>query len=227
MAAKSKWTRPRREKVRKIEARLRELHGPKRNQPHGDPVAELVRTILSQHTSDLNRDRAYDSLRAALPSWEQVRDAAPQEVEDAVRPGGLAGSKAPRIQAALAAAGDPIDLDWLADAPRDQAMGFLTSLPGVGRKTAACVMLFTFNRPEIPVDVHVERVGKRLGLFRPKASSEEAHDLIQTMVEPDDGFEFHMNLIGHGRTICRPKPRCGECPLTRMCVYYREGGPER
>jgi endonuclease-3 len=119
------------------------------------------------------------------------------------------------------AEGEP-DLDWLADAPRDEAMAFLESLPGVGRKTAACVMIFTYDRPEIPVDVHVKRVGERLGLFRPGAPFEEAHDEMLAITPPEDAYEFHMNLIEHGRRICRPHPRCGECQLRRMCPYWRE-----
>ena len=104
-------------------------------------------------------------------------------------------------------------------------MEFLTGLPGVGRKTAACVQVFTWNRPEIPVDVHVYRIGGRLGLFRPNASFEEAHDELLALVDPEDSYEFHMNLIRHGRNLCRPKPSCGECALRRMCPYGRGPGP--
>jgi len=192
------------------------------NQPHGHPIAELVRTVLSQNTSDGNRDRAYGRLRERFPTWEGVRDAPVEEVIEALRPGGLANTKAPRIQAILRELDDHPDLDWLEDAPRDEAIGFLVALPGVGRKTAACVMIFTFDRPEIPVDTHVYRVGTRLGLFRQGASFEEAHDEILRMVDPEDAYEFHINLIRHGRAICRPRPHCDECELLRMCPHGRE-----
>jgi endonuclease III len=143
------------------------------------------------------------------------------EVAEAIRPGGLSATKAPRIKEALGGCGDPIDLSWLRDAPRCEAIGFLTSLPGVGRKTAACVLLFSFDRPEIPVDTHVYRVGGRLGLFRDRASFEEAHDEMLRVVDPEDAYELHINLIRHGRAICRPRPRCEQCALRRMCPYGR------
>jgi endonuclease III len=216
------WTRPRRARVRAIRDRLRETYGRPVNQPHGHPIAELVRTVLSQNTSDGNRDRAYDRLRQRFPTWEGVRDAPVDDVIEALRPGGLANTKAPRIQAILSELGEHPDLDWLEDAPREEALVFLTDLPGVGRKTAACVMIFTFDRPEIPVDTHVYRVGTRLGLFRPGASFDEAHDEILKMVDPEDAYEFHINLIRHGRAVCKAqRPRCDGCPLLRMCPYGR------
>jgi endonuclease-3 len=216
------WRRPRRRRVLAIRDRLRAMYGLPRNHPHGDPVHELVLTILSQNTSDTNRDVAYAGLRARFRSWEEVRDAPTEELTDAIRPGGLAPTKAPRIQAALRELGDPIDLEWLRDAPRDAALGYLTSLPGVGRKTAACVMIFAFDRPEIPVDTHVHRVGGRLGLFRAGASFDEAHDEMRAITPPEDAYELHMNLIAHGRRLCRPaRPLCDECALSRMCPYRR------
>ena len=215
------WRRPRRARIRAIRDRLRELYGRPVNQPHGQPIAELVRTVLSQNTSDGNRDRAYDRLRERFPTWEEVRDAPVEDVIEALRPGGLANTKAPRIQEILRQLDDHPDLDWLSDAPRDEAISYLVALPGVGRKTAACVMIFTFDRPEIPVDTHVYRVGTRLGLFRPRASFEEAHDEILRMVDPADAYEFHINLIRHGRRVCRPRPKCSECALLRMCPHGR------
>lgn len=220
--------------MRAIRDRLRELYGRPVNRPHGDPVHELVLTILSQNTSDTNRDVAYAGLRAAFGSWEAVRDAPTAELEEAIRPGGLAPTKAPRIQAVLEAISQPGDgaegeaerpvasLGWLRDAPRAEALEFLTSLPGVGRKTAACVLIFSFGRPEIPVDTHVMRVGTRLGLLRPGASFAEAHDEMLRITPPEDAYELHMNLIAHGRALCKAsRPRCGECPLRRMCPYGR------
>ncbi len=207
--------------MRAIRDRLREMYGQPVNEPHGDAIAELVRTVLSQHTNDRNRDRAFDSLRERLPTWEEVRDAPVREVEEGIRPGGLARQKAPRIQAILEQLGEEPDLDWLRSVPREEALAYLTSLPGVGRKTAACVLIFTWDIPEIPVDVHVYRVGGRLGLFPPKASFERAHDEMMAIVDPVDAYELHMNLIQHGRQVCRPTPRCGECELRRMCPWYR------
>lgn len=215
------WRRPPRRRVRAIRDRLRELYGRPVNRPHRDPIGELIRTILSQNTNDRNRDVAFERLRERFVSWEAVRDAPPEEVADAIRPGGLSATKAPRIQAVLEQLGDPPDLGWLERAPRRQSLDFLTSLPGVGRKTAACVLIFSFGIPEIPVDVHVHRVGGRLGLFRRRAPFEEAHDELMAVVDPADAYELHINLIEHGRAVCRPRPRCGECALRRMCPYYR------
>jgi len=218
------WRRPPRRRVRAIRDRLRELYGRPVNEPHGHPIAELVRTILSQNTNDTNRDVAYARLRERFPTWEDVRDAPTAAVEAAIRPGGLSATKAPRIQEVLRLIGeDEPDLDWLAHAPRDEAIDFLESLPGVGRKTAACVMIFALGRPEIPVDTHVYRVGGRLGLFPLRASFERAHDEMLRITDPPDAYELHINLIRHGRAICRPRPRCTECGLRRMCPFYRRG----
>jgi endonuclease III len=236
--ATSGWKQPRKQRVRAIRDRLRELYGRPVQRPHQRPIEELVRTILSQNTSDTNRDVAFERLRTRFPTWEEVRDAPLDEVADAIRPGGLAPQKAPRIQAALreitsrpapgreaaeAERGD-LDLSWLAHAPREQALDFLMSLPGVGRKTAACVLLFSFGRPEIPVDTHVHRVGGRLGLFPAGTSLERAHDEMLAIVDPEDAYELHINLIRHGRAVCRPRPRCDQCALRRMCPYWRRLG---
>ena len=215
------WRRPSRRRVLAIRDRLRELYGRPVNQPHGHPIAELVRTVLSQNTNDRNRDVAYNRLRERFPTWEAVRDAPTDEVEAAIKPGGLSATKAPRIQEILDLLGEHPDLDWLAEAPREEALSYLDDLPGVGRKTAACVMIFAFGRPEIPVDTHVHRVGGRLGLFRLGAPFEEAHDEMLAITPPEDAYELHVNLIQHGRAVCRPKPRCGECGLRRMCPWYK------
>jgi endonuclease-3 len=219
--SRAAWRRPRRERVRAIRDRLREMYGRPVNHPHGHPIAELVRTVLSQNTSDGNRDRAFDRMRERFPTWEEVRDAPVEELIDALRPGGLANTKAPRIQEILRRLGDTPDLDWLEGAPRSEAIDYLLALPGVGRKTAACVMIFTWGRPEIPVDTHVHRVGMRLGLFRPGVTFDEAHDQVLRFVDPADAYELHINLIRHGRAVCRPRPRCGECALLRMCPHGR------
>ncbi len=207
--------------MRAIRNRLRDLYGRPVNHPHGHPIAELIRTVLSQNTSDRNRDVAYERLRDRFPTWEAVRDAPTDEVVDAIRPGGLANTKAPRIQAILRRLDSHPDLDWLVASPREQAIDFLTSLPGVGRKTAACVLIFAFGRPEIPVDTHVHRVGQRLGLLPEGVSFDDAHDEIRRVVDPEDAYELHVNLIRHGRAVCRPRPRCEDCGLRRMCPYLR------
>lgn len=222
MLAAMSWKRPRRARVRAIRDRLRELYGRPVARPHGEPIEELVRTVLSQNTNDRNRDVAYERLRARFPAWDQVRDADVGDIEDAIRPGGLANTKGPRIQEILRSLGND-DLQWLREAPRDDAIAFLVALPGVGRKTAACVLIFSFGRPEIPVDTHVHRVGKRLGLISPTASFEQAHDELRSIVDPEDAWELHINLIAHGRAVCRPRPRCEECGLRRMCPYWRDG----
>lgn len=217
------WRRPSRGRVRAIRDRLRETYGSRRNDPHGDPVHELVLTILSQNTNDNNRDVAYRRLRDRFGDWRAVRDAPTAEVIEAIRPGGLANTKAPRIQRVLGELGPDPELEWVRRAPRAEVIDYLTSLSGVGRKTAACVMIFALDRPEIPVDTHVHRVGGRLGLFPPRIALEAAHDEMLAITDPADAYELHLNLIAHGRTTCRPRPRCGECSLARMCVAKRLG----
>ena len=221
------WRRPDRRRVRAIRDRLREMYGQPVNEPHGHPIAELIKTVLSQHTNDRNRDRAFAALRERFPSGRRSATLPSEEIEEAIRPGGLGVQKAPRIQAILERLGEPPDLDWTETAPREESLEFLLSLPGVGRKTAACVLIFTWGIPEIPVDVHVHRVGGRLGLFPATASFERAHDEMLAIVDPADAYELHMNLIRHGRTLCRPRPRCGECALRRMCPWYRRERGER
>jgi endonuclease-3 len=210
--------------VRAIRDRLRELYGRPVNHPHGHPFAEVVGTVLSHNTNDRNRDVAYERLRERFPTWEEVRDAPVERVIEAIQPGGLSLTKGPRIQEILRQLpleDDEPSLDWLADADRDEALAFLVELPGVGRKTAACVMIFALGRPEIPVDTHVHRVGGRLGLFPEKGNFELAHDEMLAITDPEDAYELHMNLITHGRRVCRPRPRCDQCALRRMCPYYR------
>src|ERR671914_1310665 len=173
--AKSTWKRPDRRRLRRIRDRLRDTYGRPVLRPHEAPIDELVLTVLSQNTNDRNRDVAYGRLRERFASWAWVRDAPVTEIEEAIRPGGLAPTKAVRIQEILRALGED-DLAWMETAPVAEGRDYLTSLPGVGRKTAACVLLFSYGLPDVPVDTHVYRVGTRLGLFRPGASFEEMHD---------------------------------------------------
>src|SRR4051812_9420996 len=189
MAARTDWRRPDRRKLRAIRDRLREAYGKPVERSHGAPVDELILTVLSQNTNDRNRDVAYQRLTARFDSWADVRDADVGEVEEAIRPGGLAPTKAVRIQEILRALGDD-DLSDLADKPLADARAELCALPGVGRKTAACVLMFSFGRPDIPVDTHVYRVGTRLGLFRPGAPLDEAHDELLRIVDAEDAHEI-------------------------------------
>lgn len=217
----SDWKRADRRKLRAIRDRLRHAYGRPLLRPHGRPIDELILTVLSQNTNDRNRDVAYMRLRERFSSWAEVRDAPEDELEEAIRPGGISRVKARRIQEILRAIGDD-DLSHLADAPLGEARAELCSLPGVGRKTAACVLLFAFGRADVPVDTHVYRVGMRLGLFRPGASFEEAHDELSRLVGDDaeEAYEVHVGLIRHGRRTCMARnPRCDDCPLLRLCPY--------
>lgn len=221
MGRSSDWKAPPPRRLRAILERLRERYGRPSTRIHGAPVDELVLTVLSQNTNDRNRDVAYERLRERFPSWEAVRDAPVEEIEDAIRPGGLAVTKAPRIQRILQAIGD-LDLAWLADAPLEDARAYLCALPGVGRKTAACVLLFAYGRHDVPVDTHVHRVGTRLGLFREGASLDECHDEMLCLSAGADPIEAHVALIRHGRRLCAARnPACGRCPLLRMCPHGR------
>ncbi len=223
---KRDWKPTTKRRMRVIRDRLRQMHGQPVNEPHRDPVHELVLTILSQNTNDRNRDVAYAHLRGRFGSWQEIIAADLAEIEAAIAPGGLAASKAPRIRNALRMlADDPehgLDLTWIETAPREVVIPYLEALPGVGRKTAACILLFTYDLPEVPVDTHVFRIGTRLGLFPERASSDLAHDEMRRLVEPEESFEIHMNLIHHGRRICKTRPLCGECTLRRMCPWARE-----
>jgi endonuclease-3 len=215
----SDWKRPDRRRVRTIIGRLRAAYGKPELVPHEAPLDELVLTVLSQNTNDRNRDIAYGRLRERFGSWDEVRDAPRAEVEEAIRPGGLAPTKSKVIQNILRAL-DGDDLGWLADAPVEEGRDYLCSLPGVGRKTAACVLLFSYGLPDVPVDTHVFRVGTRLGLFRPGASLEEAHDEMLRFA--DEAYELHVSLIRHGRRTCTARnPSCPECPLLPICPHGR------
>lgn len=192
-----------------------------------DATSELMLTILSQNTSDINSARAFDLLRAAYPDWDAVLVAPTNELSDVIRPGGLANVKAPRLQAVLAEVRDatasaPFDLSFLADLPLADAKAWLVGLPGIGPKTAAIVLLFGFGRPALPVDTHVFRVASRLGLLPPKTDVVRSHALLEEPLAPDEVYPFHVELIRHGREVCHARrPACGICPLTDVCGYYR------
>ncbi len=237
------WRKPAPRRVRAMRDRLRLVYGIPRARPHRQPIAELILTVLSQSTNDRNRDVAYVRLRERLPLWEQVRDAPVHELEAAIRPGGISQVKSARIKAVLEAitrtsraddsraahSGEAgcraggrregeLGLDWLADLSVPDAQAYLCSLPGVGRKTAACVLLFALGMPDVPVDTHVSRVGTRLGLFRGGAPFLEMHDTMLAVTPPGEELELHMNLLRHGRRTCHARrPACSACALARMC----------
>ncbi|MGZ6569319.1 MAG: endonuclease III domain-containing protein [Solirubrobacteraceae bacterium] len=250
------WKKPTPRRVRAIRDRLRLVYGIPQAKPHGHPIAELILTVLSQSTTDRNRAVAYLALRERFPgdTWVRVRDAPVDVIEEAIRPGGISKVKSARIKSILRAISDTaqpddsraahsgeagcraggkregeLSLDWLEDRSVPDAQDYLTSLPGVGRKTAACVLLFALGMRDVPVDTHVSRVGTRLGLFRPKAPFEELHDTMLEIIPPGEELEFHLNLLRHGRRTCYARrPNCWECALQRLCPsaaeFMGEGG---
>ncbi len=213
-----------RAQVLEIVGRLAAAYGPRPYARRHPPVSELVTTLLSHSTTDVNQERAFRELRARFPTWDEVRRAATADVEDAVRVAGLANQKAPRVQEALERiAEDPRgdDLEWLGEIPLDEAMSFLTSLVGVGPKTAGCVMCFSFDAHIVPADTHVHRIAVRTGVVPRGASAAAAQERLTRWVPVGEAFATHMGLIAHGRTVCHARaPRCGECVLRDLC---REG----
>ena len=209
----------------RIRDRLRAVYGIPLISPHGHPIAELILTVLSQSTNDRNRDVAYLRLRERFPTWESLMRAPLAELEEAIRPGGISRIKSARIKAILRAiADDPRDpphelsLDWLPRVPVEEARAYLTALPGVGRKTAACVLLFAYGLRDVPVDTHVSRVATRLGLLRAGAPFAELHDQMLALTPPGQELELHVNLLRHGRRTCHARsPACARCALARMC----------
>jgi len=191
---------------------------------HLSPLDELVSTILSQNTNDLNRDRAFDALREQFPTWEAVRDADRQDVIDAIRPAGLANQKGPRIQNILQEITQQrgkLELRFLEDFPVDEAKEWLESFKGVGPKTASIVLLFSLGKPAFPVDTHIFRISGRLGLRPEKMSVEQAHQHLAQLFPADAYYPLHLNLIRLGREICHARnPECPICPLKDLCLYY-------
>jgi endonuclease-3 len=240
------WKPPSRARVLRVRDRLREIYGIPLMRPHEQPIAELILTVLSQSTNDRNRDVAFLRLRTRFPAWEAVRDAPVAEIEEAIRPGGISKVKSVRIQAILramterpgppsrdaeehdgarrggpecsGAADSELSLDWLPDVVLAEARDYLTELPGVGRKTAACVLLFAYGLRDVPVDTHVSRVGARLGLLEDGAPFERMHDQMLALTPPGQELELHVNLLRHGRRTCHARsPECHDCALARMC----------
>ena len=209
--------------ARRVMAALDDAYGRPQWSPRYPPVDELVYTVLSQNTADVNTDRSFAELRRRFPTWDQVRDADPDDIAAAIAHGGLSQIKAPRIKAILAALSehtgrpDLSELDGMTDGT---ALQYLRSLPGVGPKTAACVLLFSLGRPAMPVDTHVHRVARRLGIIDRLVTAEQAHALLGALAGPDplDIYALHVDLVRHGRRICHARrPACDRCPLNRFC----------
>jgi endonuclease III len=202
---------------RRLERHFGELLPPRRS----DPLEELILTVLSQHTSDVNAERAFASLRAAFPTWEEVVRARPGAVADAIRSGGLANTKAPRIQAILREVRDRegrFDLASLRRMSDADATDFLSSLPGVGPKTAAVVLAFSLGRDAMPVDTHVHRVTTRLGWIPARTSEAKAHGVLAELVPAEIRVAVHVGLIRLGREVCKAgRPRCEVCPVFELC----------
>lgn len=211
-------------KLEQVYAWLVREYGAPVNECRPGPLNELIGAILSQHTSGANSRRAFDSLRSTFPSWRDVAEASEEEIADAIRSGGLADQKAPRIKNILTEVlGDSgeEDLRWLAAADTDTARDYLTSLPGVGPKTAACVLLFSLGRRAFPVDTHVQRLARRLALVPDYSSPPRTQQYLESVVPKARMYPFHINLIRHGRTICRARrPSCERCGLRTACVHY-------
>jgi endonuclease-3 len=211
-------------KVRAVYERLVDTYGRLTLAPTGAPLDELIGTILSQSTTDINSGRAYERLRAAYPAWEELLDISTQEIYEAIKPAGLGRIKAPRIQQTLRAIlrrRGELSLDFLEQLPLEEAKRWLTELDGIGPKTAACVLLFALGRPALPVDTHVHRVALRLGLIGTRVSAERAHAQLEHALEPEMVYTFHIDMIRHGRQICHAqRPACPRCPLRDLCDYY-------
>jgi len=211
--------------ARTVHRRLLDFYGPPTCCNQLPPLDELVSTILSQNTNDLNRDRAFNSLRQHFPTWEQVRDAEPASVIAAIRVAGLANQKGPRIQKVLkdiSAERGSLDLQFLKDLPLEDARAWLLKFKGVGPKTTAIVLLFSFGRPAFPVDTHIYRVTGRLGLLPDKMTVEQAHTHLEQLLPPEAYYAAHLNIIRLGREICAArKPACPRCPLREVCKYAR------
>lgn len=235
-------------------AQLTDAYGPQAWEPRLDPMSELVLTILTQNTADVNAEKAFEALRLAYPSqrppeehrpgigwggaglstapppdWAAVEVAPLPALVDVIRPGGLAPQKAPRIQAVLRHVreqrGD-YSLDFLADLPALEARDWLTAIDGIGRKTASIVLAFCFGAPVMAVDRHVERVSKRIGLLPPKATADQAHDLFLALLEPDQMYAAHVLLIHHGRAVCHAQnPRHDRCPVRDRCRFVDPKAP--
>jgi endonuclease III len=220
-----------REKTLLAHELLAQTYGPRRWRGGRDPLDELVMTILSQNTSDINSGRAYHALRKRFSDWHAVLAAPTSEVYEAIKPAGLGNIKAPRIQRTLQAILErrgELRFDFLNDLPLEEARAWLLSLEGIGPKTAACVLMFALGKAALPVDTHVHRVSRRLGLIGPKVNADKAHLLLEAALPPEAVYAFHLNMIQHGRLICHAqRPSCERCSLRDICDFYRTLDGER
>lgn len=215
----------RKAKVDPVFEGLKGVYGVLEWRPGVDPMDELVSCILSQSTSDTNRDRGFYALKANYGSWGEIAEAPVEELIDVIRPAGLANQKAPRIQAILQRIAEErgaYNIDFLADLPLDEARQWLTSFDGIGPKTAAIVMCFAFGRPSFPVDTHVHRVGQRIGFLPNGISADKAHPVMETLFPPERHYAGHLYIIYHGRQTCTARvAHCERCPITAYCDYFQ------
>ncbi|KPJ48995.1 MAG: hypothetical protein AMJ41_03825 [candidate division Zixibacteria bacterium DG_27] len=213
-------------KIERIDRRLLEAYGEAKRRLKRDPLDELILTILSQNTTDTNSHRAYQNLKSRFKNWEQVRRAPTALLEETIKVGGLGGIKAPRIKRILEEiknGNGSYDLSFLRKWRTDKVLSYLTSFQGVGDKTAACVLLFSLGRPVMPVDTHILRVSKRLGLVQEDDTPSSTQEKLNRLVPETTIYRFHLNLIRHGRLICKAQnPRCEVCFLRRNCRWYKE-----
>jgi len=216
-------------RLRAILRKLGQVYGSPRWRPSHDPLGELVATILSQNTSDVNSDRAFDALRSMYSTWDEVLQAAPDDLAAVIRSGGLAKLKSHRIQEILhiiQGRQGQLALDFLMEMPMPVARAFLAELPGVGPKTIACVLLFACGHPAFPVDTHIYRVTTRLGLLPVGCTAERAHAVLEPLIPPAQVYRAHVNLIRHGRTVCKARrPDCQHCCLQSWCAYAQCSTP--
>ncbi|MGA9771738.1 MAG: endonuclease III [Blastocatellia bacterium] len=205
---------------------LKAVYGVPQCEPDLDPLDVLIQTILSQSTTNANSHRAFESLKQRFPDWERARRARVTSIETAIRSGGLARQKSIRIKQLLNEIHErrgALDLKFLATAPLEEAVEFLSSFKGVGPKTVACTLLFACNRPVFPIDTHIFRIARRLALLPEKCSDKEAHQLMTAMIPEGRFYEIHVNIIRHGRKVCRPQnPNCEQCCLVEYCHYYEK-----
>ncbi len=219
-------SRMKRNYIKQILGLLIDAYGERKWIVNDDPVAELIRTILSQNTSDYNSHRAFASLKSSFGSWERIARASLPRISEAIRSGGLADIKAIYIRQTLREIkrrNGNLELDFLKQFSIDEARNWLMQLPGVGMKTASCVLLFSLGKPALPVDTHVSRVSKRLGLIDQKTSNDKAHKILESIVPEDSTYAFHVLLIEHGRKTCKSqRPLCRQCVLRKICPSYEK-----
>lgn len=205
--------------ISKIIALLNKAYGEKKWEKRREPLDQLIQTILSQNTSDRNSYSAFSNLKRKYPSWESLIEASVDEIAETIRVGGLENIKAERIRSVLIAIKEKrgkLDLSHLRELPKEEAFSFLTAIKGVGQKTAAVVLLFSFGKPVLPVDTHIHRICKRLSLIG-NADRLKAHKILQNIIPEEQIYSFHINMIEHGRRVCKSKPKCLECVLNTVC----------